>query len=248
MVQAWCNAYGRPPVTRIRDIVNLIGRPRIVSTSQTEAPCPAAVINVGFDDDIQAVEQPDIHNPTGPPAFMQLGPEIGGPPRRRAPSSRSCSGRRGVQDPNWKSRGPGVPGTACPGTFRPSTTRRRLSLCSHRRGRCSRDVSPQDRRPKLVTSRPERPWHTPPRVRHPTNRRKRAAAPAKPRPAPAPPRASSSKHMAAAPGSMADGGRNLTSTTPAPATLLMAPTADVGGRAGHRVLRRVAVLAGDGRA
>ena len=31
------------------------------------------MINVGFDDDT-AVEQPDIHNPTGPPAFMQLGP------------------------------------------------------------------------------------------------------------------------------------------------------------------------------
>ena len=34
------------------------------------------MINVSFPDDIQAVEQPNTHNPTGPPAFMQLGPEI----------------------------------------------------------------------------------------------------------------------------------------------------------------------------
>ena len=76
-VQAWCNAYGRPPVTRIRDIGDLIGRrPSSFNLTDRSAKAPAAVINVGFDDDIQAVEQPDIHNPTGPPAFMQLGPEI----------------------------------------------------------------------------------------------------------------------------------------------------------------------------
>ena len=76
-VQAWCNHYGRPPVTRIRDIVDLIGRrPSSFNLTDRSAKAPAAVINVGFDDDIQAMEQPDIHNPTGPPAFMQLGPGI----------------------------------------------------------------------------------------------------------------------------------------------------------------------------
>ena len=104
-VQAWCNAYGRPPVTRIRDIADMIGRrPYSFNLTDRSAKAPAAVINVGFDDDIQAVEQPDIHNPTGPPAFMQLGPGI----RPAAPRWQLfLAGRRGVQDPNWKFLGPG---------------------------------------------------------------------------------------------------------------------------------------------
>ena len=76
-VQAWCNAYGRPPVTRIRDIADMVGRrPYSFNLTDRSAKAPAAVINVSFPDDIQAVEQPNTHNPTGPPAFMQLGPEI----------------------------------------------------------------------------------------------------------------------------------------------------------------------------
>ena len=102
-VQTWCNKYGRPSVTRIRDIVDLIGRRLVVSTSQTEASkAPAAVINVSFPDDIQAVEQPNTHNPTGPPAFMQLGPEI-----KAHAALAVILGGRGVQDPNWKFLGPG---------------------------------------------------------------------------------------------------------------------------------------------
>ena len=87
-------------------------------------------------------------------------------------------------------------------------------------GGASRDVYLQDRRLKLVTTMPHTqtsvarntsPGAPPPptgreRALHAQNpgRRRRFAT-------------RTLKHMAAAPGSMADGGRNLTSTTPAPA-------------------------------
>ena len=105
-VQAWCNAYGRPPVTRIRDIADMIGRrPYSFNLTDRSSKAPAAVINVGFDDDIQAVEQPDIHNPTGPPAFMQLGPGISARCRAGSLSWRDVALK--IQTGNFW--GPGVP-------------------------------------------------------------------------------------------------------------------------------------------
>ena len=120
-VQAWCNAYGRPPVTRIRDIVDLIGRrPSSFNLTDRSAKAPAAVIHVGFDDDIQAVEQPDIHNPTGPPAFMQLGPGISARCRAGSYSWRDDVAFKIRTGNFW---GPGVPEGChftCPDTFPPS--------------------------------------------------------------------------------------------------------------------------------
>ena len=106
-VQAWCNAYGRPPVTRIRDIADMVGRrPYSFNLTDRSSKAPAAVINVGFDDDIQAVEQPDIQNPTGPPGFMQLGPGISARCRRAGSYSWRDDVAFKIRTGFW---GPGVP-------------------------------------------------------------------------------------------------------------------------------------------